>query len=350
MGEAASAEHKLGKTVFPHMSALRNFIFYTIILISTVIVLASLLSLIPDLTYWYSKVLDFPRPQYLIISLLCLLVFCALNKKWRFSAISLTLGLMATILIQALYILPYYTGNKAVPDAEELAVNKENTVSIMIANVLITNKAADDLKKIIAQAKPDLLLVMEVNQWWIDQLSPLEKEYAHVIKYPADNAYGMALYSKLPLENTKTMFLKHKNVPSIHSKVVLPSGREFMFHGVHPVAPVPSDQYPDNQGENEIALLLVGEMVAKNPLPAIVAGDYNDVSWSNTSRLFEGAGNLNNVRLGRGLFNTYNSKSFIQRWPLDHYFVTQDFALLKLKRLPAFDSDHFPMFASFVLQ
>lgn len=66
--------------------------------------------------------------------------------------------------------------------------------------------------------------------------------------------------------------------------------------------------------------------------------------------MFGQSGNLNNVRIGRGLYNTFNANSFIMRWPLDHYFVTEDFSLLKLERLPEFNSDHFAMFAEFVLE
>ncbi len=332
------------------MQLFRKIIFYFVIVISTLVILASLLSLIYDVSFWFTKVLDFPRLQFLIVGLLCFLTFLFVNKKWKFPSIFLNIGLLASIILQAGYILPYYFGEKKVPDSTPVAVNEENTVGIMIANVLITNNSADTFLNIVNQRDPDLLLVMEVNSWWISQLEPLERKYSRVIKYPLDNAYGMALYSKLPLYESEVMFLKHKDVPSIHAKIALVSGRVFMFHGVHPVAPVPSGKYPDNEGEEEVALLKVGKMVVKNPLPAIVAGDFNDVSWSNTSRLFSTNGKLNNVRLGRGLYNSFNAESIFMRWPLDHYFVSQEFALVKLARMQKFGSDHFPMYAKFVLR
>ena len=60
-----------------------------------------------------------------------------------------------------------------------------------------------------------------------------------------------------------------------------------------------------------LPLSKIGEIVADNDLPSVVAGDFNDVSWSNTSRLFGEKGKLKNVRLGRGLFNTFDANSFI---------------------------------------
>lgn len=331
------------------MKTTKQIIFFTIIFISVLVIAASLLSLIYDLTLWYSKVLDFPRPQYLILAVFCLLVFVLVNRKWGVASIFLTLGLVAAIGIQSVFILPYYFGEETVPDAAVVASGQDKAVGILIANVLITNRQAADFLQIVEQWNPDMLLVMEVDKWWIGQLQPLKKEYPYVMEYPLDNAYGMALYSRLPLEGSEIKFLQHDDVPSFHTKVSLSANEAFMFHGVHPVAPVPSAKYPDNEGEKEVALLRIGEMVAGESLPSVVAGDFNDVSWSLTSRLFGGKGKLRNVRIGRGLYNSFNAKSPIMRWPLDHFFVSDEFALQELERLPEFNSDHFPMYSKLVL-
>ncbi|AHM62642.1 hypothetical protein D770_21975 [Flammeovirgaceae bacterium 311] len=332
------------------MKVFKQILFYFIIFVSVLVILASLLSLIYDLAYWYSKVVDFPRLQYLIVALICLLIFVLLNKKWGFASVFLAVGLLTAITIHATRILPYIVGDKPVPDVAQEAISQENSVGILIANVLITNKEAADFLEIVEQTDPDMLLVMEVDQWWVNQLQGLKVEYPYIMEYPLENAYGMALYSRFPLKDTEIKFFNHDDVPSFHAKVILPSGEAFRFHGMHPVAPVPSDKYPDNVGEEEVGLLKVGQLVAAESLPSIVAGDFNDVSWSHTSRLFGDAGSLKNVRLGRGLYNSFNAKSLIMRWPLDHFFVTREFALLELERLRKFNSDHFPMFAKLVLQ
>ncbi len=331
------------------MALFKKSIFYFTIILSVILIIASLLSLLYDLPYWLSKILDFPRLQYFILALICLPVFIFLNKRWDTASILLSLGLLASIAIQATRIAPYILGKKEVPDAIEETINKDNSVSILIANVLITNRESERFLQIVERANPDMLLVMEVNDWWINQLQPLKKEYPHLIEYPADNAYGMALYSKLPMHSPEIKFFKHEDVPSFHARVELPSGRLFMFHGIHPVAPVPSDKYPDNVGEEEVALLKVGALVAEHSLPSVIAGDFNDVSWSHTARLFGNKGNLRNIRIGRGLYNSYDAKSRLLRWPLDHFFLTKEFSVAELERLSTFNSDHFPMFARLVL-
>ncbi len=335
---------------------LQKTLFYIVIAISTLVILASLLSLIYNIPKWYLKILDFPRLQQFILGVVMLILFILLNNKWKLPSIALAVGLLAAIFIHFSFISSYLIGEKVVSSIKISEVSPEKTVGILLGNVLITNKDSSKFLEVIRNTNPDLVLAMEVNSWWVEALQPLKNEYPYTIEYPLDNAYGMALYSKYPLSETEIQFLNHSKVPSFNAVVTLPSGDSFKFHGVHPVAPFPSDKYPENIGENgndqqkEIALKKVGELVSKNQKPSIVAGDFNDVSWSNTSRLFGQDGNLKDVRIGRGLFNTFDANSIIMRWPLDHFFVSEEIAVIEFKRLPNIGSDHFPLFAKFQIE
>ena len=327
--------------------------FNIVIGISFLLIIASLLSLIYDIPKWYLKVLDFPRLQQFIGSILLLILFILLNRKWKLPSIFLVIGLLSAIFIHFSFISAYLLGEKAVPTMEISEADLDKTVGILLSNVLIKNKNASKLLGVIKNTNPDIILAMEVDEWWVQKLQTLKKDYPHFIEYPLDNAYGMALYSKLPLSETEIQFLNHSKVPSFNTLVTLRSGESFKFHGVHPVAPFPSDKYPENIGENgkdpeeEIALSKVGKHVSTNKLPTIVAGDFNDVSWSNTSRLFGQNGNLKDVRIGRGLYNTFDAQSFILRWPLDHFFVSEGISVIEFKRPAKIGSDHFPLFAKF---
>ncbi|WP_029036678.1 endonuclease/exonuclease/phosphatase family protein [Salinimicrobium xinjiangense] len=327
----------------------RKVFYYFIILISCIVIVASLLSLVYDLPYWYSKVLDFPRLQYWILAAICLLIFGTLTTKWKWPSLLLASGLIAAIAIQSIRIFPYWFGSKTVPDAVE-NFSEENSVSILLSNVLIDNRESAELLKAVRDSDPDIFLAMEVDQWWVIELETLKENYPFFMEEPNDQAYGMALYSKLPLKEKKVKYLKHKNVPSFHAKVEMLSGKTFMLHAVHPVAPMPSEEYPDNVGEAEVALLKVGDLVASENVPSLVAGDFNDVSWSQTARLFEQSGDLRNVRIGRGLYNSFDATSMVMRWPLDHFFVTKEFFVADLKKLRKVGSDHFPVYAKFVMR
>jgi endonuclease/exonuclease/phosphatase (EEP) superfamily protein YafD len=149
----------------------------------------------------------------------------------------------------------------------------------------------------------------------------------------------MMLLSKLPLSESSVNFLVKDDVPSIFTRITLPSGSIIDFYGVHPEPPKPgTDTY-----ERDTELLIIGRKIKETNNPTIVAGDLNDVGWSETSKLFREYSGLVDPREGRGLYNTYNVFVPLFRYPLDHIFYSRDFGLITLKRLESIGSDHFPL-------
>lgn len=219
---------------------------------------------------------------------------------------------------------------------------KADRLSIMSANILMTNRRADLLLKIVRAEKPDVLVTLETNAWWEAALVSLEADYPHRLKCPLENLYGMHLYSRLPLEDSRIQFLVEKEVPSMHTLVVLPSGRRVCLHCLHPAPPSPTEN-PTSQ-ERDAELVMVGRSVARAKFPVIVSGDLNDVAWSATTRLFRKVSGLLDPRIGRGMYNTFHAGHRWFRWPVDHFFHSKHFTLVRLRRLPWCGSDHFPVF------
>jgi len=299
------------------------------------LLLATLLPLIRT-DAWWVRVLDFPRAQ---IAALLVLVLAA----WLgFGGRSLpALGFAAALLLAGGYQLARMLPFTTLAPVEMRAASCEpgGRITVMVANVLMPNRGADALLRIVDEADPDLLLVVETDAWWDGRLRVLDARYPHSVKRPLENTYGMHLFSRLPLRGVELRALVEPDVPSVRAEVQLPGGAWIDFHGVHPRPPKPGQ----DSGPRDAELLIVGREMHETRHPAIVAGDMNDVAWSSTTSLFKRIGGALDPRVGRGTFATFSAKlPRLLRWPLDHVFATPEFGLAELRLLPHFGSDHLP--------
>jgi endonuclease/exonuclease/phosphatase (EEP) superfamily protein YafD len=303
-------------------------------------VLALLLTLLPlsRHPHWIIRGLDFPRLQFAIFSGILLIAdFLALNLQ---SVLSWLLISIATLCLisQLSWILPYtFLWRPEVKKAS--SSNFENQISILTANVLTPNRNAHLLIQLVKKHNPDVLVTLESDQWWEDQLKVLETEMPHSVKCPLDNLYGMHVFSRLPLNDQVISYLVEEGVPSIHTSLTLRSGNTVRMHFVHPAPPSPTEN--TESAERDAELVIVARSVAESEQAVIVTGDLNDVAWSATTRLFRKISGLLDPRVGRGMFNTFHADFPFLRWPLDHLFHSQHFTLNTIKRLPSIGSDHF---------
>ncbi|MDJ0363829.1 endonuclease/exonuclease/phosphatase family protein [Hymenobacter sp. H14-R3] len=319
---------------------------YLLATLSALVLLLTLVSVVPS-TKWWVQVLGFPRFQALVVLAVCLLGWLALSwPAHRRVRWGLLLGCGLGLVVQASFLWPYLPfAPKAVPAAPATATTR---LRILVINVLMTNRQDARLRQLVTDTRPDVLLALEPDDWWARALRPLQPSYPYRVELPRSDAYGMILYSRLPLAHTQVQNLLQHGVPSIRTRLRLPDGRQVTFLGIHPTPPVP-DTYPDGVGLRGAALEKVTNLVRESERPAIVAGDFNDVSWSGTIQQLTHAGELHDVSRGRGLFNTFDARSHLARWPLDHFFVSTPFQVVELKRLADVGSDHFPLYIELAL-
>ncbi|MEJ7595670.1 MAG: endonuclease/exonuclease/phosphatase family protein [Planctomycetaceae bacterium] len=146
------------------------------------------------------------------------------------------------------------------------------------------------------------------------------------------------MYSNLELVSADVRAMVKETVPSIDAVVRLLSGRPVRLFAVHPNPPRPGEDTTKRDAE----LVLVGREV-RDCGSVVVLWDMNDVGWSRTTDLFQEVSELLDPRRGRGLYSTYNAKSWIWRYPLDHLFHSDDFRVVSLRTSPSIGSDHLPL-------
>lgn len=282
---------------------------------------------------------DFPHLQLTFLTALALLVYVIKFdfKCWRDYVFAGVLSLC--FIFQFSKIYPY----TAFADFEVLnADSTKETFKLYTANVLQKNEKHEKLLSQIEQYDADVLLFTETDRVWTSKIKPkVNSNYSYQVEVPKDNTYGMLLYSKFELFDTEVKYMVSDSVPSIHTKVKLPDNTIVQIYAIHPTPPMPQEN--PSSTDRDAEMMMIAKLALESDYPVVVIGDFNDVAWSVTSKLFQNVSRLLDVRKGRGLFNTYNADSFLLRWPLDHIFISSDFKLKHIERCDDINSDHFPL-------
>ncbi|MBY6064424.1 endonuclease [Pseudidiomarina sediminum] len=322
-------------------------------LIGTCTALLALVTLLPlsSNSHWLIRLWDFPRLQLTVVALALL----AASAHWLAFSQPLSWVLVTTQLLccawQLWWVFPYTPlaqrhVQKYQRARDEQAI--EEHLRVLTVNVLQPNRNAIELVRMINRERPDIIIAVETDTWWQEQLTDIEDDFPHAVKVPQKNLYGMMLYSVWPLKNVAVEHLIEEGVPSIQADVEMPDGQTVRLHCVHPAPPSPTENETSQPRDRE--LIQIAKRAAQETMPVIVAGDLNDVAWSPTTREFIKLSNLQDPRQGRGFFNTFHTQLPFLRWPLDHLFHSEHFMLVEMRRLPKFGSDHFPLLIELALK
>lgn len=297
--------------------------------------------------HWAIRAFDFPRLQLAAAAGACAAVGLARFRRlsrWDRRLLGL---LAAAVAAQAVEILPYTPlGRK-----EVAGTDGEPDLRILAANVLQSNRRSDLVLAQIAAARPDVVLLTETDERWQRDLTGLARDYPHSVARPQGNTYGMMLLSKLELVEPEVRFLVKPDIPSIRTRLRLRDGRLMWLYAVHPEPPgLPNRNGKlQSSGPRDVELLVLAEELAELKQPVVVAGDFNDVAWSHTTRLFKRLSRLLDPRRGRGMFNSFHADYPPLRYPLDHLFHSEHLVLSDFRRLGWTGSDHFPIYAALKL-
>jgi endonuclease/exonuclease/phosphatase (EEP) superfamily protein YafD len=292
---------------------------------------------------WWVRQWDYPRIQVagLLLIVGAALFFIAPKRDWRFWAlIAALLGALGWQVSHFLAYLSLYP--KEVAAAKNCPPGR--SLSVLNANVLLTNRDHQRLLELVAERRPDVLLLLETGPAWAQAVRPLARDYPYQLAEAVPNTYGMMLLSKLPMTG-RIDHLLQPGVPSAEVRLTLAGGQEVILHALHPEPPWPGD----DSGERDAELVATGRQVRNAGRASIVIGDLNDVAWSHTSRLFKKVAGMGDPRIGRGFYPTFNANYPLLRWPLDQLFVSPHFDIVSLDRLDDIGSDHFPILFSVCL-
>lgn len=318
-----------------------NIIFFTL---ASILIILNLLPVIPN-QHWVFRSWDFGRIQLLILELLVFISGWILIDEAT-TAFYIVQILLVLVIGQNLWLLFPYTPLYRITKQSKTE-NSSNLVSVLSVNVYQFNTEYNLLINLIDEERPDIVFTVESNSDWEKQLRAIENDYPYQHKHTLENTYGMHFYTKHEIVNAKTHTFVSDDIPSFEINLKLTDGTDFTFFGVHPPPPSPSEEETSKERDGD--LLSVAKRVDKLNQPVMVVGDFNNVAWARSSKLFHRTSGLIDPRIGYGLVSTFHAKYRFLRVPIDLLFHSSHIFIEDFKRLKSIGSDHFPMFCSFYI-
>jgi len=273
------------------------------------------------------------RLQYLGVAGV-LLALLALRRRWLPAT-----ALFVITALNALPVLPYVPvltmATVPAPAAAHLKV--------LTVNVSFRQFSARRFREIVAEAAPDILLVVEFTPHAEEVLAEFDKIFPQQLKAPAEGPYGIALWSRFPLKSAYTFPLGLAQ--GVEARVETPAG-VFTLLGAHLVSPT----LPRRAEQRNEGLTMLAERRAAIAGPVIIAGDFNVTPYSPYYSDWLATTGLTDSRYGRTLSTSWPAVLPILGIPIDHVAVSNEFVILAHHRLPAFGSDHWGIMAELALQ
>jgi endonuclease/exonuclease/phosphatase (EEP) superfamily protein YafD len=268
------------------------------------------------------------RLQYFLGAVFALLLYGLARRR-----VELLICLFCVALNGAAIVPWYFPAAPVTPDQPQ-------ALRVMLSNVLTKNDRYDDFVQYVQTVQPDVLVVLELDPKWQQQLLRLQTQLPHKIESTSDDNFGLAIYSRYPLQNAMTHdWAKGPYaVPSLTATMTI-AQKTVSLVATHPLPPLKPDyfQYRNRQ------MLDLAAYVKSQTVPTIVLGDLNMSMWSPNYQQFVRDTGFKNARQGFGVIPSWPVDSPLLQIPIDHCLVSPTIQVQQTQRGRNIGSDHYPL-------
>ena len=284
-------------------------------------------------TLWVAELLTHFRFQFAAGGLILMTVAIACRRRAALAAAALV------FVANSLPLLPY-----AMPIAADAHAG-EARLRIMAVNVRYSNHDYERALALIAAENPDVVGLQEVTDAWIEGVSGLRERYPYRVVWPDDGAHGLALFSRVPIEELgDSPYREADQLTAIRVKVDLPD-RPVILTLAHLIAPTTPKR---SRIRNRQIRTIAGMVATDREMEHIVIGDLNITPWSPHYAALEQAG-LANAARGRGYTATWPAMLGPLGIPIDHVLLSAGLHAQQVRSGASFGSDHLPIVADLAL-
>lgn len=245
-------------SIFPDFSLSR--VFWGVVWLGCLFGLAiSWLGLLGD-RHWALDLLSHFRWQYLVAAGVVMLMAAGRRAWW------MVLACLATVVLNVWLIFGF------VEKAGEPVEGGEG-LKVMCLNLLVGNEEVEAVLREVRRIDADVVMFVEVSTEWGGMLDPLKTDYRHHWVRP-NGVYGLAVFSRVPLEDVKAIPLGFMGFPILETTLLVDS-RPLTVIGAHPLPPMASRAFRGWVDH----LSALGGHVTNLETPCLVMGDLNATPW-----------------------------------------------------------------------
>lgn len=283
--------------------------------------------------WWLLDLTSHFRVQYAVILFVCS-VLLAIPREWKWSVL-FSVG----AIINAAMVLPMYFGGP--PQAKA----SSPLLRVASLNVYTDNQQFEAVRKFLKDTSPDIIVLTEVNERWLHELSGLRQSHPHFLLDPQEDNFGIALFSRKPLQEANLIDPARSGVNAVSATVEFGTNRVFLL-GTHFLPPFGRDYARTRNEQLAEAAMLAGKQLGH----LILLGDMNTTPWSPHFQRFISESRLSNAAQGRGLLASWHTRIAPVLIPLDYVLVSKGVSVSRIFLGPNVGSDHFPIVADLAFE
>jgi endonuclease/exonuclease/phosphatase (EEP) superfamily protein YafD len=288
---------------------------------------------------WLHHSLDlFAHLRWHLAVLLALAGLFALSARaWSVGIVSLVVATAGLATTQGIGGVPF-SGPKRV--AFKAADRAQPVYRLLQLNLRYDNPTPEKVLSLIGRTHPDIVTLAEVSSMWAGKLKLIEAAYPDQLICASDIGIGGgAILSSRPMSGERCF-----DRGTFATAAVNLNGRPVHAVALHLGWPWPSDQWWQIRN--------LAAPMAMIRSPAIVAGDFNAVSWSAAVTDMAKAGGLDIVDpIGASWFYR-KAPEWLRPWfglEIDHVMVKGGIAVHSARIMEDVGSDHAPVLIEFSL-